>query len=79
MSGTSSKSLIVSFRLSNEAQAKIQRALESQNNNNTSISDYCKQVIERHAFRHDKRKYRGSKQVSTSHVHSVSLLENEGR
>jgi len=49
---------MVSFRLSNEALAKIKGALENQRNNNTSVSDYCKQVVERHAFRHDKRKYR---------------------
>lgn len=58
MSGTSSKSHMVSFRLSNEAYAKIKRALECPANNNSSVGDYCKQVIERHAFRHDKRKYR---------------------
>lgn len=58
MSGTSSKSRIISFRLSNEAYAKILLALEHPTNQNTSVSDYCKQVVERHAFRHDKRKYR---------------------
>jgi len=58
MPGTSSKSRIVSFRLSNEAYAKILKALECPVNPNTSVSDYCKQTIERHAFRHDKRKYR---------------------
>ena len=58
MSGTSSKSRIVSFRLSNEAYAKIRRAMEDPRNQNPSVSDYCKQVVERHAFRHDKRKYR---------------------
>lgn len=58
MPGVSSKSRHVSFRLSNEAYAKIKRALEYPTNPNTSISDYCKQVIERHAFRHDKRKFR---------------------
>jgi len=58
MSGTSRKSHIVSFRLSNEALAKIQVALETPRNPNTSVGDYCKQVVERHAFRHDKRKYR---------------------
>ena len=60
MSGTSTKSRIISFRLSNEAYAKIRLALESPTNQNTSVSDYCKQVVERHAFRHDKRKYRRS-------------------
>lgn len=56
--GTSSKSHMVSFRLSNEAYAKIRAALETPRNQNTSVGDYCKQVVERHAFRHDKRKYR---------------------
>ena len=54
----SSKSHMVSFRLSNEAYVKIQRALEFPTNGNTSVGDYCKQIVERHAFRHDKRKYR---------------------
>ncbi len=58
MSKTSGKSRIVSFRLSNEALTKINKALETPSNNNTSVSDYCKRVVERHAFRHDKRKYR---------------------
>jgi len=58
MSNVSSKSHMVSFRLSNEAYAKIKVALEYPANNNYSVGDYCKQVIERHAFRHDKRKYR---------------------
>jgi len=54
----SSKSHMISFRLSNEAYAKIERALKSPANGNTSVGDYCKQVIERYAFRHDKRKYK---------------------
>ena len=54
----SGKSHMVSFRLSNEALAKINKALETPSNNNTSVSDYCKKVVERHAFRHDKRKYK---------------------
>ena len=58
MSNVSSKSQMVSFRLSNEAYAKIERALECPANGNTSVGDYCKQVIERYAFRHDKRKYK---------------------
>lgn len=58
MSGTSSKSHHITFRLSNEAYAKIKVALEYPANGNSSVGDYCKQVIERYAFRHDKRKYR---------------------
>ena len=58
MSGTSGKSRVVSFRLSNEALSKIEKALAFPSNDNSSVSDYCKQVIERHAFRHDKRKYK---------------------
>lgn len=60
MSGTSTKSRIISFRLPNATYAKIRRALEHPTNPNTSVSDYCKQVIERYAFRHDTRKYRRS-------------------
>ena len=53
-----SKSNMVSFRLSNATYAKIERALKWPSNGNTSVGDYCKQVIERYAFRHDKRKYK---------------------
>ena len=53
-----SKSHMVSFRLSNEAYSKIQTALACPSNCNSSTGDYCKQVVERHAFRHDKRKYK---------------------
>jgi len=53
-----SKTHKVSFRLSNEAYAKIEKALEWPSNGNLSVPDYCKQVVERHAFRHDKRKYK---------------------
>ncbi len=58
MEQVSSKSHVVAFRLSDETYAKIIRALECPRNGNTSVGDYCKKVIERHAFRHDKRKYR---------------------
>ena len=58
MSGTSRKSQMVSFRLSLDALAKINKALSYPANDNSSVSDYCKQVVERHAFRHDKRKYK---------------------
>ena len=58
MSRVSSKSHMVSFRLSNIAYDKIMVALDSPANPNSSVGDYCKQVVERHAFRHDKRKYR---------------------
>ncbi len=57
MDGGNSKSHMVSFRLSNEAYTKIKIALEHPSNGNTSVGDYCKQVIERHAFRHSTRKY----------------------
>ena len=57
-SAINSKSHMVSFRLSLDAYNKIQKALECPSNGNSSISDYCKQVVERHAFRHDKRKYK---------------------
>ena len=54
MSGTSTKSSMVSFRLSNETREKIERALNSPTNHNSSVSDYCKDVIERYAHRHEK-------------------------
>jgi len=49
------RSRIVSIRLSNATIAKIERALAAPHNNNTSISDYCKKVITRYAFRHERR------------------------
>lgn len=58
MSGTSSKSQLITIRLSNETISKIEEALLSPRNGNTSVNDYCKQVIERHAFRHSTRKYK---------------------
>ncbi len=58
MPNTSSKSRMISFRLPNEVLVKIEQALESPANQNTSVSDYCKCVVERHAFRHDKRRYK---------------------
>jgi len=58
MSGVSSKSRIVGVRLSNVTIAKIEAALEHPSNANSSICDYCKTVVERHAFRHSLRKYR---------------------
>ena len=59
MSGTSSKAQRVNFWLSNEAYDKILKALEHPANcNENSVGKYCKAVIERHAFRHDKRRYK---------------------
>ncbi len=59
MSGKSSISRKISFWLSNECCEKIEQALASPaNNNEDSIGKYCKAVVERHAFRHDKRKYK---------------------
>ena len=54
---TNTKSQMVSFRLSKEAYNKILKALEHPSNGNTSVGDYCKQVIERYAFRHSTRKF----------------------
>jgi predicted DNA-binding protein len=56
MPNTSTKSRMVSFRLKNEVREKIENALNSPLNHNTSVSDYCKEVIERYAFRHMKNK-----------------------
>jgi len=47
---------MIAFRLSNEAYAKIQRALEWPSNQDVSVGGYCKRVIERYAFRHEKIK-----------------------
>jgi len=52
------KSRMVSFRMPEETYQKILKALNHPANSNTSVSDYCKQVVERHAFRHSTRKYR---------------------
>ena len=55
----SSMSHYVAFRLSNEAYDKILKALAFPSNpNENSVGKYCKAVVERHAFRHDKRKYK---------------------
>jgi hypothetical protein len=54
MSNGSTKSTMVSFRLRNETRDKILLAINSQLNHNTSVSDYCKEVIERYAWRHSK-------------------------
>jgi len=55
MPGTSTKSRVVTFRVSIEAYDKILKALESPRNPNVSVSDYCKTVIERWVFRHEKK------------------------
>lgn len=55
MPNQTSKSRIDTIRLSNETIAKIEKALATQSNPNTSISDYCKTVVTRWAFRHDKK------------------------
>ena len=60
MAAINSKSHMISFRLSNEAFDKIQQVLNHPTNQNTSVSDYSKKVVERHVFRHGKRKYRVS-------------------
>lgn len=62
MPGTSTKSRKVTIRLPNEVYAKIEDAIKSHANKNTSVGDYCKENIERYAFRHDpshKMKWRG--------------------
>ncbi len=54
MPNKSSKTRMVSFRLPIEVCAKIEKAFENPRNPNTSIGDYCKSVVTRHAFRHEK-------------------------
>ena len=56
MPGKSTKTTTVTIRLSNETVAKINDALKAVRNNDASIGDYCKNVITRHAFRHDRKK-----------------------
>lgn len=55
MPNTSTKSTMISFRLRNETREKIEVALKSQMNHNTSVADYCKDVIERYAWRHERK------------------------
>lgn len=45
---------MVSFRIKNETRDKIEQALNSPTNHNSSVSDYCREVIERYAWRHTK-------------------------
>ncbi len=47
MHGASNKTKVVSFRLSIDDYNKIEKFLQSPNNPNTSVPDYCKTVIER--------------------------------
>lgn len=56
MSNVSTKTTMISFRLKNETREKIELALKSYKNHNTSVSDYCREVIERYAFRHEVKK-----------------------
>lgn len=58
MPNSTTKTVMVSFRLSVEAVAMIKRALDHPANGNSSVGDYCKQVVERHAFRHSTRRYK---------------------
>lgn len=54
MPNSTTKTKMVSFRLRVETWEKIENALRSPTNQNTSVSDYCRMVIERYAWRHDK-------------------------
>jgi len=56
MSGKSSKSHLVTFRLDNATWDKIQQALDYPWSTGTANThgDYCKQVITRWAWRHQK-------------------------
>lgn len=47
---------MVSFRLPVDTYTKILTALDTPSNGNSSVSDYCKQTVVRHAWRHDKKK-----------------------
>jgi Arc/MetJ-type ribon-helix-helix transcriptional regulator len=52
MPNMSTKSSMVSFRLPNEVKAIIEKAINSQTNHNSSVSDYCRENIIRYATRH---------------------------
>jgi len=54
MPGKSTKTKVITFRLSNEVYAKINHALNTPRNRNSSISDYCKSVVTHWVFRHDR-------------------------
>ena len=56
MSGKSNKTKVVTFRLPNEVYEKINHALKTPTNTNSSVADYCKMVVTRFAFRHDHHK-----------------------
>jgi len=58
MSGKSNKTKVVTFRLPNDVYAKIICALKTPTNVNSSVSDYCKSVVTRYAFRHDRFQFR---------------------
>lgn len=64
MSGKSNKTKVVTFRLPNDVHAKIVRALKTPTNGNSSVSDYCKSVVTRYAFRHDRYQFRNRKEES---------------
>jgi hypothetical protein len=56
-----SNTIMISFRLSNEAYDKIVRTITNPHNIRNqyhSVEAYCKEVVERHAFRHSTRKYK---------------------
>jgi hypothetical protein len=55
MSGKSTKSSTVTIRLKNETIERIKVALNSPTNSNESVNDYCRSVIERWVYRHDKK------------------------
>ena len=58
MPDSTKKTKMVSFRVSVETYDKIIKALKYPANANSSVGDYCKQVVERHAWRHSTRKFR---------------------
>ena len=60
MTAVNKKSVLISFRCSIEAYEKILEALQSPANRDSGVSSYCRNVVERHAFRHSSRKYRWS-------------------
>jgi hypothetical protein len=53
--GKSSLTTVVTIRLKNETIAKIQKALDSYKNQDGTVGKYCSNVIERYAFRHEKK------------------------
>lgn len=72
----SNQSVMVSFRLDLETNNKIQEALKTYANKNTSVSDYCKDVITRYVWRHEPE---GKAKAKMDKVTLSNLRETFGK